>query len=660
MNISELKNVGPKKASALEKLGLYTIQDLISYYPFRYDVIKRSDISTLSQDDKVIIDGTIESNPTIYFFNKKMNKMTFKINTGKYLINVSIFNRGYLKSKIIINNIVTIIGKYDKMHNLIVANDIKFSPLDDEPRIEPIYHSSNLITSNQIKELINEAIKLKIKIVEYIPEYLKLKYKLINKDIAIKQIHNPKTTYELNQALAYLKYEELFLFMLKMNSLKLSRKKQVGLKRTIDTKSVKKFINDLPFTLTIDQEKCVNDILSDITNPIRMNRLIQGDVGSGKTMVAIIALYINYLSGYQGVMMAPTEVLANQHYLNISKLLNKYGIKVDLLTGSMKLKEKKDIYNRLNDGNIDILIGTHALFSEGVTYNNLGLVITDEQHRFGVNQRSNLKNKGVTPDVLYLSATPIPRTYALTIYGDMDVSNIKTLPNGRKEIKTLLMNSKQIKSVLEMMYNELKNKHQIYVIAPLVEESDKIDLENVDELYNKMNSAFGKVCKIGIMHGKMDKDDKEDVMQKFKDGEISILVSTTVIEVGVDVKNATMIVIFDAFRFGLSQLHQLRGRVGRNSLDSYCILISDKDSARLNIMTKTLDGFKISEEDFKIRGSGDLFGVRQSGDMSFKVANLKEDFNILLKAKDDSLELLSSINNYPELKKILDKSVSLD
>lgn len=660
MNISELKNVGPKKASALEKLGLYTIQDLISYYPFRYDVIKRSDISTLSQDDKVIIDGTIESNPTIYFFNKKMNKMTFKINTGKYLINVSIFNRGYLKSKIIINNIVTIIGKYDKMHNLIVANDIKFSPLDDEPRIEPIYHSSNLITSNQIKELINEAINLKIKTIEYIPEYLKLKYKLINKDIAIKQIHNPKTTYELNQALAYLKYEELFLFMLKMNSLKLSRKKQVGLKRTIDTKSVKKFINDLPFTLTIDQEKCVNDILSDITNPIRMNRLIQGDVGSGKTMVAIIALYINYLSGYQGVMMAPTEVLANQHYLNISKLLNKYGIKVDLLTGSMKLKEKKDIYNRLNDGNIDILIGTHALFSEGVTYNNLGLVITDEQHRFGVNQRSNLKNKGVTPDVLYLSATPIPRTYALTIYGDMDVSNIKTLPNGRKEIKTLLMNSKQIKSVLEMMYNELKNKHQIYVIAPLVEESDKINLENVDELYNKMNSAFGKVCKIGIMHGKMDKDDKEDVMQKFKDGEISILVSTTVIEVGVDVKNATMIVIFDAFRFGLSQLHQLRGRVGRNSLDSYCILISDKDSARLDIMTKTLDGFKISEEDFKIRGSGDLFGVRQSGDMSFKVANLKEDFNILLKAKDDSLELLSSINNYPELKKILDKSVSLD
>ena len=445
-----------------------------------------------------------------------------------------------------------------------------------------------------------------------------------------------------------------------MNSLKLSRKKQIGLKRTIDTKSVEKFINDLPFTLTIDQEKCVNDILSDITNPIRMNRLIQGDVGSGKTMVAIIALYINYLSGYQGVMMAPTEVLANQHYLNISKLLNKYGIKVDLLTGSMKLKEKKDIYNRLNDGNIDILIGTHALFSEGVTYNNLGLVITDEQHRFGVNQRSNLKNKGVTPDVLYLSATPIPRTYALTIYGDMDVSNIKTLPNGRKEIKTLLMNSKQIKSVLEMMYNELKNKHQIYVIAPLVEESDKINLENVDELYNKMNSAFGKVCKIGIMHGKMDKDDKEDVMQKFKDGEISILVSTTVIEVGVDVKNATMIVIFDAFRFGLSQLHQLRGRVGRNSFDSYCILISDKDSARLDIMTKTLDGFKISEEDFKIRGSGDLFGVRQSGDMSFKVANLKEDFNILLKAKDDSLELLSSINNYPELKKILDKSVSLD
>lgn len=660
MNISELKNVGPKRARALEKLGLYTIQDLISYYPFRYDIIKRSDISALNQDDRVIIDGTIESNPTIYFFNKKMNKMTFKMNTGKYLINVSIFNRGYLKSKIIINNVVTIIGKYDKLHNLIVASDIKFLPLDDKPKIEPIYHSSSLISSNQIKELVNEAIDFKIKIVEYIPEHLKLKYKLISKDIAIRQIHNPKTTYELNQALAYLKYEELFLFMLKMNSLKLNRKKQVGLKRTIDIESVKEFIRDLPFALTTDQDKCVSDILNDMINPIRMNRLIQGDVGSGKTMVAIVALYINYLSGYQGVMMAPTEVLANQHYLNISKLFSKYGIRVSLLTGSMKQKEKNDIYNRLTNGEIDILIGTHALFSESVTYNNLGLVITDEQHRFGVNQRSNLKNKGVTPDVLYLSATPIPRTYALTIYGDMDVSNIKTLPDGRKEIKTILMNSKQIKSVLEMMYNELKSKHQIYVIAPLVEESDKIDLENVDELYNKMNSAFGKVCKIGIMHGKMDKDAKEDIMQKFKDGEISILVSTTVIEVGVDVKNATMIVIFDAFRFGLSQLHQLRGRVGRNSFDGYCILISDKDSARLDIMTKTLDGFKISEEDFKIRGSGDLFGIRQSGDMSFKVANLKEDFNILLKAKEDSLELLSSINNYPELKKLLDKSVSLD
>ena len=386
--------------------------------------------------------------------------------------------------------------------------------------------------------------------------------------------------------------------------------------------------------------QCVNDIYNDLVSEKRMNRLVQGDVGSGKTIVSFIAIYINYLSGYQSALMAPTEILAEQHFININKIFEKHNIKVELLTG--KTKNKKKIYEDLENNKIDCIIGTHALFTDNVKYNNLGLVITDEQHRFGVNQRSSLKNKGITPDILYMSATPIPRTYALTLYGDMDVSNIKTMPNGRKEVITLLRKNSEMKDVLTRMYEELKQNHQIYVIAPLIEESDKINLENVNNLEEKMNQAFSKVCKTGVLHGKMSSTEKDEIMNKFKNNEISILISTTVIEVGVDVKNATMIVIFDSYRFGLSALHQLRGRVGRSSLQSYCILISDREKERLNILTTTSDGFKVSEEDFLLRGSGDLFGIKQSGDMSFKIADLKKDYKILLKAKDDSLEFLEN------------------
>ena len=659
MNIDTLKGIGPKTSKIFQNNGIITINDLMSYYPFRYDVLKRSNINDITDDDKIIIDGIVESNPSLFFFNKKMNKMTFKFNIGTHLLNVSIFNRGFLKSKINVGVKLIIIGKYDKIKNTIVASDIRFGVLPSIPVIEPIYHSFGGITSNQIRNYINSVDNFEV--VEYVPEYLKEKYKLIDKKDAVKYVHNPKSDLTLKQGLAYLKYEELFLFMLKMNSLKRNKKNKIGLSRYVDKNKVIEFIDTLPFKLTEDQSKCVDKIYDDLMSESRMNRLVQGDVGSGKTIVAIIALYINYLSGYQGALMAPTEVLAYQHLSNLKKIFKDLNINIEILTGNIKAKEKKEIYNRLENKEIDIIIGTHALFSTDVTYNNLGLVITDEQHRFGVNQRANLKNKGITPDILYLSATPIPRTYALTIYGDMDVSSIKTMPSGRKEIITYLKNSKDIKEVLELMYEQIKEKHQIYVIAPLIEESDKIDLENVEKLKEKMESAFGKVCRIDVMHGKMDKAEKDKVMQDFNNGDITILISTTVIEVGVDVKNATMMVIFDSYRFGLSQLHQLRGRVGRNELQSYCILISDKEADRLNIMTKTTDGFKISEEDFKLRGSGDLFGVRQSGDMNFHVADFKTDFNILMKAKEDTESLLdNNINNYQMLTNLLNESINLD
>ena len=660
MDISALKGVGPKTEKIFKNNGIITTDDLISYYPFRYDVLEKSKIKDLYQDDKIIVDGIVESNPSIFYFNKKMNRMTFKINTGDYLLNAVIFNRGFLKSKIKVGAILTLIGKYDKSHSTIVVSDIRFSKLPDVPVVEPIYHSFGGLSSNQIRTYINNIKEYRVN--EYIPDYLKEKYKLINKEEAIKTIHNPLSELSLKKSLAYLKYEELFLFMLKMNNLKQDKKNKIGLKRNVQKELVTSFIDKLPFELTIDQKTCVDKIYEDLNSEVRMNRLIQGDVGSGKTIVAIIALYIHYLSGYQGALMAPTEVLAYQHYTSFKKLYKDYNINIEILTGSLKPKEKKEIYKKLENKEIDIIIGTHALFSDDVKYNNLGLVITDEQHRFGVNQRSNLKNKGTTPDILYLSATPIPRTYALTIYGDMDVSSIKTMPSGRKETITLLRQTKNIKEVLNLMYEQIKLNHQIYVIAPLIEESDKIDLENVNKLEEEMNKAFGKICKIGVMHGKMDKQEKDKVMDSFKKGEITILISTTVIEVGVDVKNATMIVIFDAYRFGLSQLHQLRGRVGRNELQSYCILVSDKEAERLDIMTKTVDGFKISEEDFKLRGSGDLFGIRQSGDMNFKLADFKTDYNLLLKAKEDTQDLLDTnkIKEYPKLVELLNQNIKLD
>ena len=663
LDIKEIKGIGTKNLSLLNKLGINNIYDLINYYPFRYNILKRSDINSLNQDDPIIIDGVVENVPNLFYFKKSLNKMQFRFNIGTNLLNVIIFNRAFLKNKLLPNTEITVIGKYDKIHNTIVASDIRFSLLNEE-KIEPVYHTTYGLNSKKINTFIVETLKTKPLLKSYLPDYLEEKYNFLDYEQSIINVHIPNNIDLLKKARNRLKYEELFLFMLKMNYLKLNNKKQIGLKRNIDYDEIQKFINNLPFKLTTDQIRCVEDIYNDLVDEKRMNRLLQGDVGSGKTIVAIISMYINYLSGYQSALMAPTEVLAIQHYENVTKIFKDYNIKVGLLTGNLKTKEKKEIHNKLSNGEIDIIIGTHALITEDVNYYNLGLVITDEQHRFGVNQRSNLRNKGVTPDILYMSATPIPRTYALTIYGDMDISNIKTMPKGRKEIITLLKNEKEIKDVLSLMFEELKNNHQIYVISPLIEESDKIDLENVQDLEEKMNKAFGKFYKIGVLHGKMNSQEKDKIMTKFKNNEIQILISTTVIEVGVDVPNATMMVIFDSFRFGLSTLHQLRGRVGRSDLQSYCILISNKETERLSILTQTNDGFVISEEDFKLRGSGDIFGVRQSGDMVFGIADIKRDFNILIKAKDDSLEFLNSEKyndqKYQQLRYIIENNVNLD
>lgn len=638
MNLEEIKKVGPKTLSLFNKIKVKTTDDLVTYYPFRYNIIKKTELNNQVDNTYVTVDGKIETKPSYYQIKKNLDKLSFKLNTGTHLVNIIIFNRGYMRMMLKEKTSIIVIGKYDRLHNLITANEIRVGTIGTETIIEPVYHLTYGLSKNTLKKYIELSLR-DFSAKEYVPNHLKEKYKFIEKKKAISIVHNPKTIEELKKSLEYLKYEEMFLFMIKMNYLKNNKTFKKGLKRDVLKEKVEEFINHLPFKLTQDQEKAVDEIYNDLISDKRMNRLLQGDVGSGKTLVAVIAIYINSLSNYQSALMVPTELLAQQHYVSVKKLLEPYGIKCCLITSKIKVKEKKIIYKQLEEGTINCAIGTHALISEKVKYNNLGLVITDEQHRFGVSQRAELKNKGITPDILYMSATPIPRTYALVLYGDMDISSIRTMPNGRKKIITELKKESEIKDVLYMMLDELKKNHQIYVVAPLIDESEKMDLENATTLYDKMNKAFGKIYNIGLLHGKMSNDEKDTIMNDFKDNKIQILVSTTVIEVGIDVKNATMIVIFDAFRFGLSALHQLRGRVGRNELQSYCILISNYEKERLKIMTEVSDGFEISEADFKLRGSGDLFGYKQSGDMSFNLSDVKKDFNILLQAKIDAEEV---------------------
>lgn len=659
--LSSIKGVGPRALILLNKIGIYTVEDLVTHYPFRYDILERGNLLETEDGGHIIIDGRIESVPILMRFKAGLNKMNFRLVTKSGVVGVSIFNRAFLKSQLQVGSYVTVIGKFDKKKNVITASELKMEPLSNKVKIEPIYHSTSGLTNKNLATFINMALMSCGKeIPDYIPEKYIEKYNFLNKKTALNVIHNPSTEEKLKEVTIRLKYEELFSFMFKINYLKIENKKNAsGIIHEIDSKKLNSFIKDIPFSLTKDQKLAVDEIVSDLKSNIRMNRLLQGDVGSGKTIVSFIAMYANYLSGYQSALMAPTEILAVQHYNNLKDLLRDTDISIELLTGSTLKKDKQLIYKGLKDGTINMVIGTHALIQEEVEYSNLGLVITDEQHRFGVNQRTNLQNKGLRPDILYMSATPIPRTYALTIYGDMDMSIIKERPSGRKKIKTYIKKNSEIKEVLQMMYDELENNHQVYVIAPLIEDSENQDLATVTNLKDQMMLAFGKKYKIDIIHGKMASSAKDLIMQEFAQGSIQILISTTVIEVGVDVSNATTMVIFDANRFGLSTLHQLRGRVGRGTEQSQCILISDSDTKRLEIMRDIDDGFLISEEDFKLRGHGDLFGTKQSGDMEFKIANLKNDYKILLQAKKDSEEYLKE-NENDELKEKLISMIKIN
>lgn len=662
--LETIEGIGPKTKELLNKIKIYTVEDLLNYYPYRYDIIKRSDLSNLSDGDKIIIDGIVEGQPTTIYINKSLKKMIFRISTKTMILNITLYNRTHLYSDLKSGKEVTIIGKYNKLKNTVIVSDIRFGLLPPSAKIEPIYYTTEGLTVKQISKF--EAIVLEndYDVIDLVPRYIEEKYNLMNKKSAIKNIHVPEDILLLKKARQRIKYEELFMYVLKINYLKNKiNNDNLAIERNIDKDKLDKFIKSLPFELTLDQDKAVNDIINDLSIKKRMNRLLQGDVGSGKTIIALIAVYANYLSKHQSALMAPTEILAVQHYEEAKKIFSKYKLNIALLTSSTSNKDKKTIYEELENGKIDLIIGTQSLIQENVKYKKLGLVITDEQHRFGVNQRDTFKSKGISPDVLSMSATPIPRTYALTIYGDTDVSSIKSKPKGRKEIITVFKKEKDITDVLEMMKKELELNHQIYVVAPMIDTESDSEKESVYDLEEKMNKAFGKISKIGIIHGKLDPKDKDKVMKDFEKNKINILISTTVIEVGVNVPNASMIVIFNANMFGLSTLHQLRGRVGRGDTQSYCVLVAKESEERLRFLENTSDGFEISEYDFQTRGEGDLFGTRQSGELGLKMANIKRDFKMLLKAKEDADEFINMLLTFetnPEFGPILEELKKVD
>ena len=662
--LETIEGIGPKTKELLNKIKIYTVEDLLNYYPYRYDIIKRSDLSNLSDGDKIIIDGIVEGQPTTIYINKSLKKMIFRISTKTMILNVTLYNRTHLYSDLKSGKEVTIIGKYNKLKNTVIVSDIRFGLLPPSAKIEPIYYTTEGLTVKQISKFEAIALENDYDVIDLVPRYIEEKYNLMNKKSAIKNIHVPEDILLLKKARQRIKYEELFMYVLKVNYLKNKiNNDNLAIERNIDKDKLDKFIKSLPFELTLDQDKAVNDIINDLSIKKRMNRLLQGDVGSGKTVIALIAVYANYLSKYQSALMAPTEILAVQHYEEAKKIFSKYKLNIALLTSSTSNKDKKTIYEELENGKIDLIIGTQALIQENVKYKKLGLVITDEQHRFGVNQRDTFKSKGISPDVLSMSATPIPRTYALTIYGDTDVSSIKSKPKGRKEIITVFKKEKDITDVLEMMKKELELNHQIYVVAPMIDTESDSEKESVYDLEEKMNKAFGKISKIGIIHGKLDPKDKDKVMKDFEKNKINILISTTVIEVGVNVPNASMIVIFNANMFGLSTLHQLRGRVGRGDTQSYCVLVAKESEERLRFLENTSDGFEISEYDFQTRGEGDLFGTRQSGELGLKMANIKRDFKMLLKAKEDADEFINMLLTFetnPEFGPILEELKKVD
>ncbi len=641
MLLSELK-LTDKRIEICNRLDLHDSDEILHYYPFKYEQNSLTHYCDFKEGDRVVFQGELVSYPTTFRFKGKLSKTSFRVLYEEEELTVTIFNRPWIKTNN--DHKITIIGKYEG-RNKVTATNFYTKDINDILGIIPVYSLKEGIKQSEIRKLIEYTLKKVNKIDDYIPLSLLEKHGLCSLNDAIYNIHFPSSSLALKKALARLKYEEFLRFYLSLEILNDNNKVDIKEKKNFDKDKLYDFITRLPFALTIDQNKAVEDILNDMRSNKPMYRLIQGEVGSGKTVVAMIALYANYLSGYSGTLMAPTEILAKQHYLSFKESF-KDEIKIELLTSNSE--NSKEIKERLKNGDIDILIGTHALFQEDVIFNNLGLVITDEQHRFGVKQRRALKEKGKNVDFILMSATPIPRTLANSLYGNMDISSIVSIPSSRKGCDTYLIKRNSIVDILSDLKQELDKGHQIYIVGSAIEASDSYGGKDVNGLYQSLKDVF-KPYNVGLLHGKKTSEEKDIIMDDFNQNKIQVLVCTTVIEVGINVKNATVMVIYDADRFGLSQIHQLRGRVQRGDKKGKCYLLTSSSDAetlkRLEILEKTNDGFKISEEDLKLRGPGDILGTRQSGLPAFILGDIFNDNNIIEACKQDSKTIINNLDD---------------
>lgn len=635
-SIQYLKGVGEKRAELYKKLGVFSINTLLHYYPRKYiDFLNHYNIADAPLNETVAVKATVTNKSSAYI---RKNFTVFKITCKDDDVNalqVTLYNQKFSYDKLEIGEEYIFYGKVEGSFFVKTMSSPVFMPVNKGNKIRPIYPSTNGLSSAVIESNVKNALTLMgDNLADPLPNSLREQRKLCHLNFAIQNIHFPQNEGALQTARHRLMFDELFYLQLGFG---LMRQKNQKAKNTVKMKAtprkMKPFWDNLPFTPTGDQKKTVQTCIEDMGSSTIMNRLVQGDVGSGKTLVAQALLYFSKLNGVQAAFMAPTEILANQLYNNTKKVLEPLGVTVALLTGSLKKKEKGQLLEALADGRIDIVVGTHALLTDTVNFYNLGLVITDEQHRFGVKQRAALSNKGKDVHTLVMSATPIPRTLALMVYGDLDVSVIKELPKGRKPIDTFCIPSSKRERSFHFIKEHLDKGQQAFVVCPLVEEGDTEGLKSVTEYAETLQTYQFKDYKVGILHGKMKAKDKDEMMLKFLNKELHLLVATTVIEVGIDIPNATVILIENAERFGLSALHQLRGRVGRGSEQSYCILVSDSQNPdtikRLKAMTETNDGFEIAQTDLSIRGPGDFFGQRQHGLPTLKIADLAENMEFV-------------------------------
>lgn len=644
--LSVLPGIGPKSAEKYKKLGIETVEDLLLYFPFRYEDFKSKNVLDLEDGEKAVVSGLVATPANVQYYGYKRNRLRFTIKQGELVLAVSFFNQPYLADKIELGQTVAVFGKWDKAKGALTGMKLLAQVEDD---LQPVYRLSQGVSQSALVKVIKTAFEAGLDqlLEENLPQILMDKYHLLSRRQAVRAMHFPKDLEEYKQALRRVKFEELLFFQLQLQVLKEeNRSVGQGIVLDWDEKKLKALQASLPFALTEAQEKSLSEILADMRSPYHMNRLLQGDVGSGKTVVAGLAMYAAVTAGKQAALMVPTEILAEQHLQSLTSLFS--NLRILLLTGSLKAAERRERLDLIKSGQVDLVVGTHALIQEGVHFHDLGLIIIDEQHRFGVAQRRILREKGQNPDVLMMTATPIPRTLAITAFGDMDVSIIDQMPAGRKEIITRWVKHQQLNLVLDWLIKEIQKGSQAYVISPLIEESEALDLKNAIALEEELIAYFGDRVRIALLHGKMKGEEKEAIMQAFKQGEIDLLVSTTVIEVGVNVPNATVMIIMDADRFGLSQLHQLRGRVGRGDKQSYAVLVAnpktESGKRRMKIMTETTNGFVLAEEDLKLRGSGEIFGTRQSGIPEFQVANLIEDYPILEEARKVAVQVVTTPN----------------